>query len=89
MILAVIIAMCIMLAFSERVSDFINNHPTVKMLALAFLLMIGMLLILDALHVHVPKEYVYFSMAFSFMVEFLNMRMHKKKSARENASRKN
>jgi predicted tellurium resistance membrane protein TerC len=83
MVLAVIIAMFIMLSFSEKVSDFINKHPTIKMLALAFLLMIGMLLILDALHIHVPKEYVYFSMAFSFMVEFLNMRMHKKKVERE------
>lgn len=78
MIAAVIVAMFIMLAFSEKVSDFINKHPTVKMLALAFLLMIGILLILDAGHVHVPKEYVYFSMAFSFLVEMLNMRMRKK-----------
>lgn len=83
MILAVIIAMIIMLLFSEKVSDFINKNPTIKMLALAFLLMIGMLLVLDAFHVHVPKEFVYFSMAFSFLVEFLNMRMHKNRAERE------
>ena len=79
MILAVILAMIIMLIFSEKVSDFINEHPTVKMLALSFLLMIGMLLILDACHIDVPKAYVYFSMAFSLLVEFLNMRLRKKK----------
>jgi len=79
MILAVIVAMVIMLIFSERVSNFVNDNPTIKMLALAFLLMIGMILIIDAFHVHVPKGYVYFSMAFSLLVESLNMRMHKKK----------
>lgn len=79
MVLAVIFAMIIMLIFSEKVSNFVNDNPTIKMLALAFLLMIGMILIIDAFHVHVPKGYVYFSMAFSLLVESLNMRMHKKK----------
>jgi len=79
MVLAVIVAMAIMLLFSERVSNFVNDNPTIKMLALAFLLMIGMILIIDAFHVHVPKGYVYFSMAFSLLVESLNMKMHKKK----------
>lgn len=80
MVLAVIIAMLIMLAFSERVSDFINKHPTIKMLALAFLLMIGMILIMDALHFHVPKQYIYVSMAFSLLVEGLNMRMRSRRA---------
>lgn len=79
MILAVIFAMIVMLIFSEKVSNFVNENPTIKMLALAFLLMIGMILIMDAFHFHVPKGYVYFSMAFSLLVESLNMRMHKKK----------
>lgn len=79
MILAVVIAMIVMLAFAKRVSDFVNENPTIKMLALAFLLMIGMVLIIDAFHVHVPKGYIYFSMAFSLLVEALNMRMHKNK----------
>lgn len=83
MIFAVIFAMVIMLIFSGRVSDFINKYPSVKMLALAFLLMIGMLLILDACHIHVPKAFVYFSMAFSLLVEFLNIRMYSKKAKRE------
>jgi predicted tellurium resistance membrane protein TerC len=82
MVLAVIVAMAIMLLFSERVSNFVNDNPTIKMLALAFLLMIGMILIIDAFHVHVPKGYVYFSMAFSLLVESLNMKMHKKKQLR-------
>ena len=80
MILAVIFAMIIMLWFSEKVSDFINKHPTIKMLALAFLLMIGMVLILDAFHYHVPKQYIYVSMAFSLLVEGLNMRMRSRRT---------
>ncbi len=79
MIIAVVIAMIIMLIFAKKVSDFVNENPTIKMLAMAFLLMIGMILVIDAFHVHVPKGYVYFSMAFSLMVEMLNMRMQKKK----------
>jgi len=78
MILAVIIAMIMMILFSEKVSDFINEHPTIKMLALAFLIVIGIMLILDACHQHVPKEYIYSAMAFSLFVESLNMRERKK-----------
>jgi predicted tellurium resistance membrane protein TerC len=77
MILAVVIAMGVMLVFAERVSLFVNNNPTIKILALAFLLMIGMILIIDAFHYHVPKGYIYFSMAFSLLVESLNLRMKK------------
>ncbi len=80
MVAAVIIAMLIMLAFSEKVSDFINKHPTIKMLALAFLLMIGMVLIMDAFHFHVPKQYIYVSMAFSLLVEGLNMSMRRSRA---------
>lgn len=79
MIAAVIIAMAIMLTFAKLVSDFVNRNPTVKMLALAFLLMIGALLILDSVHVEVPKGYIYFSIVFSLLVEMLNMRARKKK----------
>jgi predicted tellurium resistance membrane protein TerC len=78
MIMAVILSMCVMLAFSKMISDFVNNHPTIKMLALSFLIMIGFMLVLEALHQHVPKGYVYFAMAFSLAVELLNMRLRKK-----------
>jgi len=82
MILAVVIAMIIMIVFSGKVSDFINNHPTIKMLAMAFLLMIGMILILEAFHQHINKAFIYVSMAFSLLVEGLNMRMRKKAERR-------
>ena len=80
MILAVIISMVVMLAAAKTVSDFVNNHPTIKMLALAFLLMIGFMLVVEAFDVHVPKGYVYFAMAFSLLVELLNQRVRKKSS---------
>jgi predicted tellurium resistance membrane protein TerC len=74
----------VMLIFIKSVSDFINNHPTLKMLALSFLIMIGLLLVGEALDMHVPKGYVYFAMAFSFGVELLNMQLRKgKKKAKE------
>ena len=82
MITAVIISLGIMLAYSAKVSAFVNKHPTVKMLALSFLLMIGMLLILDGMRVEVEKTYLYFAMAFSFFVEVLNMQARKKDASR-------
>jgi predicted tellurium resistance membrane protein TerC len=78
MIIAVVISMGIMLAFSKYIADFVNNHPTIKMLALSFLIMIGVMLVLEAAHLHVPKGYIYFSMFFSLVVEMLNMRLRKK-----------
>jgi predicted tellurium resistance membrane protein TerC len=78
MILAVVISMIIMLFFSQSISKFIDKHPSVKLLALAFLLMIGMLLGAEAIGYHVPKGYVYFAMAFSIGTELLNMKMKKK-----------
>jgi len=78
MIGAVIISMCIMLAFAKYVSDFVNKHPTVKMLALSFLLLIGVMLVAEAFHVEIPKGYIYFAMFFSLLVEMLNMRLRKK-----------
>ncbi|HEY0031198.1 MAG TPA: TerC family protein [Bacteroidia bacterium] len=78
MILAVIIAMIIMIVFSGKVSDFINENPTIKVLALAFLLMIGAVLILESFHEHVDKKFIYISIAFSLFVEMMNIRMRKK-----------
>lgn len=78
MVAAVVLSMIVMLIFAKSVSDFVHRHPTVKMLALSFLLMIGLLLFAEGLHAHVPKGYVYFAMAFSLFVEVLNIRMRKK-----------
>lgn len=82
MVAAVIIAMIIMIAFSGKVSDFINKNPTIKILALSFLLMIGVVLILEAFHEHVDKKVIYISIAFSLFVELLNIRMRKKEEKR-------
>lgn len=78
MIIAVVLAMGIMLAFAKYVSDFVNKHPTVKMLALSFLILIGFMLVVESLHQHIPKGYIYFAMFFSLMVEMLNMQLRKK-----------
>lgn len=73
MIAAVIVAVIIMLFASGGISNFVNRHPTVKMLALSFLLLIGVTLLIEAVHVHIPKGYVYFAMGFSVFVEMLNL----------------
>jgi Membrane protein TerC, possibly involved in tellurium resistance len=81
MIIAVIIAMIIMFVFSKNIAAFIHKHPTLKMLALSFLVMVGFTLFFEGLepvhHQHIPKGYVYFAMAFSFAVELLNMKLRK------------
>lgn len=74
MIAAVIIAVLIMVVSAEKISGFVNDHPTVKMLALSFLLLIGISLIAEGLDQHIPKGYIYFAMAFSVFVEILNLR---------------
>jgi predicted tellurium resistance membrane protein TerC len=77
MITAVVIAVGVMLIFASRISSFIERHPTTKILALSFLIMIGVMLVAEGLHAHIPKGYVYFSMAFALGVELLNMRFRK------------
>jgi predicted tellurium resistance membrane protein TerC len=74
---AVIISMIVMLIFAKPISDFINNRPTIKMIALSFLVTIGVLLVAEAFHQEIPKGYIYFAMVFSLIVEFLNIRMRK------------
>ena len=74
MITAVVIAIVVMIVFAETVSNFIARHPSMKTLALAFLVMIGVLLIADGLGQHLPRGYVYFAMAFSLTVEIINLR---------------
>ena len=78
MIAAVICAMGIMLAFSGAVASFVNDNPTIKMLALSFLIMIGFMLVMEAAHKEVEKGYLYFAMFFSLIVELLNLRLRKK-----------
>lgn len=77
MVAAVVIAVLFMMLFSGKISAFVERHPTVKMLALSFLLLIGVALIGDGLDMHIPKGYLYFAMAFSVMVEMLNMRLRR------------
>ena len=74
MVIAVVVAVGVMQLSAGAISRFIHRHPTIKILALAFLLMVGMVLVAEGLHAHVPKGYVYFAMAFSMGVEFINMR---------------
>jgi len=77
MVLAVVISIGVMLAAAESISGFVNRNPTVKMLALAFLILIGVMLVADGVGQHIPKGYIYFAMAFSLGVEMLNMRVRK------------
>lgn len=82
MITAVIIAVGIMLIAAGPLSNFVNRHPTVKMLALAFLLLIGVSLLAEGLHQHIEKGYIYAAMGFSVLVEFLNLRASRKKGTK-------
>ena len=83
MIIAVVIAILFMMAFAGSVGEFITRHPSLKMLALAFLVLIGTALIADGLEFHIPKGYIYFAMAFSFAVELLNQRVRARRARRQ------
>jgi predicted tellurium resistance membrane protein TerC len=78
MAIAIIIAVIIMLMAAKSIGDFVDRHPTIKILALSFLILVGVTLIVEGFDVHVPKGYIYFAMAFSVGVEMLNIRMRKK-----------
>lgn len=82
MIAAVVIAMAVMLFAARPVSEFVNAHPTVKMLALSFLLLVGMALVADGLEYHIPRGYLYFAVAFSLGVECLNLWVRKRSAAK-------
>jgi predicted tellurium resistance membrane protein TerC len=77
MIAAVVIAAIVMIISSDPLSSFVERHPTIKMLALSFLLLIGFTLVVESLHQHIPKGYIYFAMGFSIFVEMLNLRLRK------------
>ncbi|MDP6958309.1 MAG: TerC family protein [Planctomycetota bacterium] len=80
MMAAMIVAVVVMLIFAKRVGDFVNEHPTMKILALSFLILIGILLVAEGFGKPVPKGYIYFAMVFSLVIEFLNMRFRKKQA---------
>ncbi|MEE9450310.1 MAG: TerC family protein [Ignavibacteriaceae bacterium] len=79
MVTAVVIAVIFMMIFVGPVSNFIEKHPTIKILALSFLLLIGFSLVAEGLHQHIPKGYIYFAMAFSVFIELLNLKVRKKR----------
>ncbi|HMO80399.1 MAG TPA: TerC family protein [Pyrinomonadaceae bacterium] len=80
MVAAVTVSIIAMMLFASSIGAFVQRHPTIKMLALAFLLLIGFTLVVEGLEMHIPKGYIYFAMAFSVFVEFLNMRLRKRSS---------
>lgn len=82
MVMAVIISIIVMMIFAGKISAFINKHPSLQILALSFLILIGFMLILESLEIEIPKGYIYFAIFFSLLVELLNMRLRRKKKAR-------
>jgi predicted tellurium resistance membrane protein TerC len=80
MITAIIIAIIVMMIAAKSIGDFVESHPTIKMLALSFLILIGFSLVGEGLDLHIPKGYIYFAMAFSVGVEMLNIRMLSKRT---------
>jgi predicted tellurium resistance membrane protein TerC len=86
MIVAVVLSIIIMIIFSGRISEFINKHPSMEVLALGFLILIGFMLFLEGLHYDIPKGYIYFAVAFSLGIEMINIRVRKlRKKAKEEA----
>lgn len=83
MIIAVIISIMVMIAFSGKISNFIKKHPTLEVLALSFLILIGFMLMIEAFEFHVPKGYIYFAVFFSLFVEVLNIKIRKRKDPEE------
>ena len=80
MIIAVIVSIVVMMIFARAVGDFVNKYPTIQILALSFLILIGFMLVMDGLHYHVPKGYIYFAVFFSLSIEMLNIRFRKKQT---------
>jgi predicted tellurium resistance membrane protein TerC len=80
MVVAIVLAVAVMLLFAQAVSEFVERHPTIKMLALSFLLLVGMALVADAFDLHIPRGYVYFAMGYSIFVEMLNIRLRRRRA---------
>lgn len=81
MVIAIVISVFVMLFSAKTISQFVENNPTIKILALSFLILIGVTLIAEGLNFHIPKGYIYFAMAFSVVVELINIKIHRKKMA--------
>jgi len=79
MVLAIVIAVAVMMFAAKPIGDFVDRHPTIKMLALAFLILIGLALVGEGFRMHIPKGYIYFAMAFAVVVEMLNLRLRKRR----------
>ena len=77
MVIAVIISIIVMMIFAKAISNFINNQPTLQVLALSFLILIGFMLLIEGVHYEVPKGYIYFAVFFSLVVELINMKVRK------------
>lgn len=86
MIIAVVISIGVMMAFAKKISEFISRHPTLEILALSFLILIGFMLGIESVGFHVPKGYIYFAVFFSLVVEMLNMKFRKRQQIRVNRS---
>ena len=82
MIAAIVLSVCVMMFAAKAIGDFVDANPTIKMLALSFLVLVGVTLIADGFGTHIPKGYVYFSMAFSLAVEMINIRLRRKNEKR-------
>jgi predicted tellurium resistance membrane protein TerC len=82
MVLAIVISVAVMMVAAKPIGEFVDAHPTIKMLALAFLVLVGVTLIAEGFDAHVPKGYIYFAMAFSIAVESLNIRLRGKRRGR-------
>ena len=80
MVLAIVISVGVMMFSAKPIGDFVDGHPTIKILALSFLLLVGFTLVIEGMGMHIPKGYIYFAMAFSCFVEFLNLRMRRRRA---------
>jgi predicted tellurium resistance membrane protein TerC len=79
MVIAIVIAVAVMMLAAKSIGEFVDNHPSIKMLALSFLILVGVALMGEGLDMHIPKGYIYFAMGFSVLVEMLNIRMRKRR----------
>jgi predicted tellurium resistance membrane protein TerC len=87
MIIAVVVALSVMMAYAGKISQFISQNPTLEILALSFLILIGFMLVLEGFHIEIPKAYIYFAVFFSLTVEVVNMKIRKKRLNKDNSSK--